>query len=208
MHEWIAWGEATPSVSPQPHTSQAPTSPSTPRGLCSEPPTKHHFNSTDKSPSRNHHPGRDKGRKPVTKPETRRMCGDSSPWGGGAVKGLFVSRDRCPRHPQTKRVCSPARGWDGFWWFTAAANTTPGQTGEKTQRQAPGCAGAEGPSPQPWGRKGENVALELLRARPALVRHHPLSSPGSRGALTLRQSEERSQTCRRGQRGGTRRVAT
>lgn len=63
--------------------------------------------------------GRDRdggGGDPITKPKSkgrRRMCRDFSPQAVSTVKGLFVSRDRCPHHPQTKGVCSPCTrvGW-------------------------------------------------------------------------------------------------
>lgn len=72
-------------------------------------------------------------------------CAGTAASGCCTVKGLFVSRDRCPSHPQTKSACSPQARADGLqlWlpWLTAAASMTPRQTSKETSRQALGCAG-------------------------------------------------------------------
>lgn len=109
---------ACPSPSPG-----APTAPSALQGLCPELPAKQHFNNTDKSPSRNHHPqhlGEMRHEEPVTTPESkghRRMCRNCSlrlPCSQGAL----CQQGQVPQSPPDKGgLFSPGQGG----WVAALA---------------------------------------------------------------------------------------
>lgn len=108
------------------------------RGLCPELPAKHRFNSTDKSPSRNHHPqhSRRDGEENLLQNPRQKAAGRCA---GPAAPGLLEqSRSSlsagtgAPVTPRQRGSVLPARGCDGFWWLAAAASMTPRQTGEGT----------------------------------------------------------------------------
>jgi len=128
-------------------------------GLCPELPAKHRFNSADKSPSRNHHPqhsGRDEGGKNLLQNPSRRAAGGcagtSAPGLSAQSRGSLSAGTGAPVTPRQRGSVLPARWWDGVWWLTAAASPTPGQTGEETRRQAPGCARVPtAPAAPLWG---------------------------------------------------------